>query len=211
MVKYQGLIFDFNGVLLLDQHLHDIVFTKIIREVLGRVPTQEEFKTYFTGQSNKHVFEYLYGRQIKDDELEKLIISKESQYQELSLAEGEKYQLAPGAIALFEKLKARGVPHTIATSSPRMNVTFFDETLHLSKWFDITKIACTEGDVRGKPFPDLFHKAAENLRLPPGECVVIEDSYAGIESAHAAGIGHIIAIGPKEEHAMLRGIPGVTV
>ena len=45
---------------------------------------------------------------------------------------------------------------------------------------------------RGKPAPDLFLYAAQRLGAPPGRCLVIEDSPAGIDAACAAGM---IAIG----------------
>jgi beta-phosphoglucomutase-like phosphatase (HAD superfamily) len=40
----------------------------------------------------------------------------------------------------------------------------------------------------GKPAPDLFLHAAERMATPPGSCVVVEDSVAGIEAARAAGM-----------------------
>jgi len=41
---------------------------------------------------------------------------------------------------------------------------------------------------RGKPAPDLFLHAAERMATPPGACVVVEDSLAGIQAARAAGM-----------------------
>jgi beta-phosphoglucomutase-like phosphatase (HAD superfamily) len=46
---------------------------------------------------------------------------------------------------------------------------------------------------RGKPAPDFFLRAAELLGVPPGACVVIEDSTAGVTGALAAGM-QVIAI-----------------
>jgi beta-phosphoglucomutase-like phosphatase (HAD superfamily) len=40
----------------------------------------------------------------------------------------------------------------------------------------------------GKPAPDLFLFAAKEMAVPPGRCVVIEDSLAGIAGARAAGM-----------------------
>ena len=41
---------------------------------------------------------------------------------------------------------------------------------------------------RGKPAPDLFLFAAEQMRVPPHQCLVIEDSLAGVTGARAAGM-----------------------
>ena len=41
---------------------------------------------------------------------------------------------------------------------------------------------------RGKPYPDIFLKAAEYAKEPPEQCLVLEDSEAGVQAAYAAGI-----------------------
>ncbi len=41
---------------------------------------------------------------------------------------------------------------------------------------------------RGKPAPDLFLFAAEQMRIAPERCVVVEDSLPGIAGARAAGM-----------------------
>ncbi|WP_071674777.1 HAD family hydrolase [Nioella nitratireducens] len=48
---------------------------------------------------------------------------------------------------------------------------------------------------RGKPAPDLFLHAAQEMGVDPGDCVVIEDSPAGIEAAQAAGMQVIGFVG----------------
>ncbi len=40
---------------------------------------------------------------------------------------------------------------------------------------------------RGKPHPDLYLKAAENLGVAPEYCLALEDSHNGVRAAHAAG------------------------
>ncbi|OGG55775.1 hypothetical protein A3D71_00935 [Candidatus Kaiserbacteria bacterium RIFCSPHIGHO2_02_FULL_55_20] len=206
----KGLIFDLNGVLLLDQHLHDEIFKKVAFDITGRTPTDEEFKNIFHGRDNKGVFEYMTGRTLEPAELERRAREKELAYQELCRKTGPSYRLSDGATELLENLRTRNIPYTIATSSPRMNIGFFNEMLNLEKWFDMNKIVCTEGTMRGKPAPDLYLKAAQVLALQPADCVVIEDARTGIAAAYAAGIGHIIAIGPKDTHETLQKIEGVS-
>ena len=41
---------------------------------------------------------------------------------------------------------------------------------------------------RGKPFPDIFLKACEDANEPGKNCLVLEDSEAGIQAAYSAGI-----------------------
>lgn len=210
MNTYKGFIFDFNGVLLIDQHLHDQVFTQTAKEIMGRIPTEEEFLDHIHGRTNELIFEFFHGRKLNSEELNAAAKKKELAYQELSRKEGDKYHLAEGAAELLDELKIKNIPHTIATSSPTMNIAFFDEMLQLSNWFELEKIVCDDGTIRGKPAPDLYLKGAETLNLSPSDCVVIEDARSGIASAHAAGIGYIIAIGPKEKHEALSSLPGVS-
>jgi sugar-phosphatase len=49
-------------------------------------------------------------------------------------------------------------------------------------------LICAEDTPRGKPDPSGYRLAAQRLGVPPGECLVIEDSPAGVRAAHAANI-----------------------
>jgi HAD superfamily hydrolase (TIGR01509 family) len=52
-------------------------------------------------------------------------------------------------------------------------------------------VVCLEDYVHGKPAPDPFLEAARRLGVPPGDCVVFEDSPTGIVAAEAAGMAHV--------------------
>ena len=113
-------------------------------------------------------------------------------------------------IEFLEYLAANDIHRTIATASEKTNLEFFIEHLHLTKWFNLEKIVYDDGTRPGKPDPDIYLEAAKRLGLNPAQCVVIEDSHSGIKSAHAAGIGHIIALGPEETHRELNALSGVS-
>lgn len=210
MQKYKGLIFDFNGVLLWDQHLHDEIWKKIAKEIRGKDLSEDELKEVLHGRTNRAVLEYLLGRPVDGKELEVWITKKELQYQDVARQLGSKYQLSPGTTQLLDTLRTKNISFTIATSSPKMNVDFFNKMLHLDTWFDMTKVVHDDNTFPSKPAPDIYLKAAERLSLKPEDCVVIEDARSGIAAAHAAGIGYIIAIGLKETHDALRQVDGVS-
>jgi len=96
-------------------------------------------------------------------------------------------QPMPGAVALTRQLRDRGVPIAVATSSSR---EFFGlKTTHHGDWFagfDTVIVGDDPRVARGKPAPDIFLVAAEALGATPQECLVVEDSPAGVEAAHAA-------------------------
>lgn len=91
----------------------------------------------------------------------------------------------PGIVELLDFLQEKGISAAITTSSPKARVEQYLKPLGLLERFD--KI-CTGYEVRhGKPEPDIYIYGAESLGLRPEECLAIEDSPAGIESAFRAG------------------------
>ena len=59
--------------------------------------------------------------------------------------------------------------------------------------------------IRGKPAPDIFLLAAERLGLRPAECLVIEDSPAGVAAAHVAGMRVVAVRTPYTQDLPLPG------
>ncbi len=104
-------------------------------------------------------------------------------------------QPMPGALALSRHLHAHGIPQAVATSSDRRNVGF--KTVRHADWFATFGAVVTADDVEhGKPAPDIFLRAAEQIGAPPASTLVFEDSPLGVEAALAAGM-HVAAT-PEE-------------
>ena len=84
----------------------------------------------------------------------------------------------------MESLRKKGVK--IALGSASKNAPMILEKLHITELFD----AVVDGNSvsNAKPDPEVFLKAAELLQLSPEECVVFEDSQAGIDAAKTAGM-----------------------
>lgn len=91
----------------------------------------------------------------------------------------------PGIHELLDYLKGQGIKAAIATSSPKDRARKYLDSLGLSDKFDCI---CSGHDVaHGKPEPDIYLHAAACLGLQPENCLAIEDSPAGIQSAYRAG------------------------
>ena len=88
-------------------------------------------------------------------------------------------------------------------------MAFFFKTFALGRWFDFDATVFDNHTFPGKPSPDIYRLAAEKLGVCPEACIVVEDGLSGIQSAHAAGIGHIIAIAAPERHDYFMQVPGV--
>ena len=106
------------------------------------------------------------------------------------------------AVATARELKERGVPIAIATGSRRERLDATLRAARLEGLFDVT-VAQDEVE-HAKPAPDLFLRAAELLGVAPEDCVAVEDSPAGVESALAAGM-RVVAVARLPEHRELAG------
>ena len=101
------------------------------------------------------------------------------------------------AIGAARELRNRGFPIAIASSSPRERV---DRTLAAAGIADLFDVTVAGDEVeRGKPAPDIFLAVAERLGVAPEDCVAVEDSPPGVESALAAGMA-VVAVARLPEH-----------
>jgi HAD superfamily hydrolase (TIGR01509 family) len=99
---------------------------------------------------------------------------------------GSQLYLKAGVVDLLDVLDDLYLPRAIATSSSREDVRYHLAQHGLLERF---QIIIAQGDyVRGKPNPDPFLKAAEQLGVEPALCLALEDSYNGVRAASNAGM-----------------------
>jgi len=111
----------------------------------------------------------------------------------------------PGAVRLTRHLHRAGFPQAVATSSDLFN--FRLKITRHREWFQIFDCVVTGDDPeikRGKPHPDMFLVTAERMKAPPSQCLVFEDSPAGVDAARAAGM---YAIAVPDSHMDDRAYP----
>jgi HAD superfamily hydrolase (TIGR01509 family) len=89
----------------------------------------------------------------------------------------------PGAVEIVRRLSRR-YPLAVASGSPRSVIESVVRRLEIQSCF--SAIVSSEQVARGKPHPDVFLKAAEELNTSPSACVVFEDSLIGVRAARAA-------------------------
>ena len=194
MKKYDGIIFDFNGTLYWDTEYHDKAWIEFTRKYVGKKLTKEELDNTIHGLLNKSILQNLFQRSLNSDEVEKYSGLKEQLYQQFCIEDEKNLKLSPGATELFDFLKTKKIPFTIASSANESNIKFYFKTFHLNRWFDFNKIVYDDGHIEGKPSPQPFFLAAQKLGLTPAECIVVEDSDLGIQAARNAGTGYIYCI-----------------
>lgn len=203
----KGVIFDFNGTLFFDSDKHVLAWGKIAEELRGYGLSDEELQQHFYGVPNNRAVEYLLQKQCEEEELNRYSELKEAYYREFCRADQERFHLVKGAAELFDQLKAKNVPFTIASASIKPNIDFFVESFELKKWFDPEKIVYDDGSYENKR--KMFHHAAEVIHTPIDQCLIFEDSESGIRDAYAAGCRHIVVVDSMNVAGKHEGKEGV--
>jgi HAD superfamily hydrolase (TIGR01509 family) len=112
--------------------------------------------------------------------------------------------LKPGIGELLEELSARRLPLAVATSTRQAKARQRLEQAGLLRYFQ----ALVGGDeiAAGKPAPDIYLEAVRRLAVDPARTFALEDSFAGVRAAHAAGLNVIMVpdlLAPTDEIAAL--------
>jgi HAD superfamily hydrolase (TIGR01509 family) len=95
---------------------------------------------------------------------------------------------------LLDHLAERGAKVAVVTSSK--NATAVLEAADLRPRFGVIvdgNVAAEKG-LRGKPSPDTFVAAADQLGVPVERAVVFEDAVSGVEAGHAGGFGLVVGV-----------------
>ncbi|MBD5083799.1 MAG: HAD family phosphatase [Clostridiales bacterium] len=180
MIK--AVIFDLDG-LLVDTELIAYQIYKDILEKYGYQFTKEEYSQNYSGKSMTvnvpHVIETYQLPWTVEKGLEEVLRAEER-----LLTYG--VELKPGARELLAFLKENQYKIAMASSSIR------DRALNILRENGIVdyfgQFVFGKEVEKGKPYPDIFLKACEKLGERPENCLVLEDSEAGIQAANAAGI-----------------------
>jgi len=93
----------------------------------------------------------------------------------------------PGVIRFLTNAHEAGLKMAVATSADRRKMEINLAVMGLDpKWF---KVLINGKDIeRKKPFPDIYQKAAREIGIESGECIVFEDATNGVQAAKAAGM-----------------------
>lgn len=114
----------------------------------------------------------------------------------------------PSAQYILKWLKSEGYKVALATATPVERAEKYLKKVSLYSYFD--KIISASMVKQGKPQPDIYLKACEELGFSPQECIAVEDSQNGIIAASRAGCVTVMAVdldGPTEEtEALIYGV-----
>ncbi|HEV8631971.1 MAG TPA: HAD family phosphatase [Thermoanaerobaculia bacterium] len=202
----RALLFDFNGVLVNDEPLHQELLLRVLAEE-GVVLAREDVWPRFLGISDRECFAQalLDARQAAPaDRLARLVARKASYYQQAVRQRG--YAFFAGAIELVREAAAAGLLLGVVSGALRDEI---EGALRQAGGRQLFKVVVSAEDVEeGKPSPQGYHLALQRLNtqpplparlLHPHEVLAVEDALPGILAARAAGL---VTLGVAHSHPL---------
>jgi beta-phosphoglucomutase len=180
----RGIIWDLDGVIVDSASFHFQAW-RAFAAARGKAFTREDFNRIF-GMRNEDILAHIFGGELEPGFLKTCSDDKEEHFRRVIQGKVKPF---PGVLPLVRSLHATGYKQAVASSTPLRNIHLVLSALTILGVFDA--IISGEEVSRGKPDPEPFLKAAKGMSLAPHECLVIEDSAAGIEAAKGAGMRSI--------------------
>ncbi len=180
MVSKRTVLWDMDGVLVDSGELHYQSWLETLTAL--SIPfDRDKFRSTF-GMNNTGILSILLGKTPEPDFIDMVSDRKEGLFRELIHG---RLQLLPGALEWLKLLHERGILQAVASSAPQANIEATVDELNIRQYFSALISAYA---MPGKPDPAVFIEAARQLGMEPEQCVVIEDSVAGVTAAKQAGM-----------------------
>ncbi|NDV18681.1 HAD-IA family hydrolase [Pseudodesulfovibrio sp. JC047] len=183
-MKYPGaVLFDMDGVIFDSEPIHERIFIEYAAE-LGFVCPPEEYR-HLIGTSSVTQWRLMKEKHHLPDAPQALSDEKMAHYKTF-LAASSGLRPISGIPTLLNDLTMHDIPFALASSN---TTDVIEATLKAIGLHTVITTIVGGNDVpQAKPAPDIFLLAAKKLKVPPKDCLVIEDSTNGILAARRAGM-----------------------
>lgn len=190
----KAVLFDFNGVVIDDEPIHEALLAELM---LGEnlVLQPGEFAELCLGRSDRACITDLLtrrGRLVGDRDLERLLAQKNAAYLE-RLATLNSLPIYPGLADLIFRFRGANLALGLVSGALRNEIEAVLVQAGLRQHFSV--VVGGDDISQSKPEPEgyikaiaLLNQADPSLNLGPENCLAIEDTFAGIQAAKAAGI-----------------------
>ena len=183
---FKAVIFDMDGVIVDSEPRHERAFHEVWEAMGYRDRHGINFQDYY-GRSDRALWLDFIDKHRPPQSLDELTAWKQNRLIEILRAEQPIFDGLPEVV---EESAARW-PLAVASGSLHAVI---DEVLAMKNLRQhFSAIVSVQDVAHGKPAPDVFLRAAELLGHKPADCLVLEDSAAGVTAANAAGM-QVIAI-----------------
>jgi len=198
-----GFIFDMDGVVIDSNPFHKIAWEKFLSG--QEIPFDDQlFDNVLSGRTGPTSLRMIFGDDLSQDKLDLYLEEVDCNYQTI-LRESEDVRPIAGVHAFLNQITGNGLRLALATSAPELNIELGLQKLKLENTFEhiVGKVDVSQG----KPHPEVYLRSLELLGMAAENCIVFEDSKAGIQSARSAGIKVVgIASGHSKEELLKEGV-----
>lgn len=183
--KYKAFLFDLNGTMIDDMEYHIRAWHRILNE-LGAGISLERVKEECYGK-NHELLERVFPGRFSENEKDRMSFEKERQYQEQFRPN---LKLIDGLHDFLQQLHDAGKKTAIGSAAIMFNIDFVLDGMDIRHFIDA--IISADHVDNSKPHPETFLKCAEELGVPPSECLIFEDAPKGVEAALNAGMDCLV-------------------
>ena len=180
-MRYKAFLFDLNGTMINDMEYHIKAWHRIFND-LGAEISIERMKAECYGK-NDEIMERIFPGRFSPEQKAKMSIEKETQYQKEFRPS---LKLIKGLDDFLEQAEKAGIKMAIGSAAIMFNVDFVIDGLNIRHYFDA--LISADNVATSKPDPETWLTCAKELKVPPKECLVFEDSPKGVEAALNAGM-----------------------
>jgi HAD superfamily hydrolase (TIGR01509 family) len=181
-MSLKAIIFDLDGLLADTETLHWQAWNAVLKRLGAELP-KHEYHRYagFVGPVVAEMLVKQYALPISPKELFELKLKRF-----LWIMEHEGVNPMPYANFAINHARQRGLRVAVASGGTRKETDIKLTQLDFSSF--VESVVTRDEVGRGKPWPDVYLKTLENLRLDKAECVALEDTAAGVLAAKRAGL-----------------------
>ena len=178
-MKCKGAIFDMDGLLFDTEQVYQDTWREIAEE--RGVILEQTFPRAVSGTNGERMCQVIEKYYHVPDGTEIMMECLKRVREKLALH----VPIKKGTVEILEAFQKAGLRMAVASSSTQEQIRANLRNAGIEGYFD--KLVSGSEVAHGKPAPDIFLYAAEQLGLQPEECFIFEDSENGIRSGHAAG------------------------
>ena len=190
----KAVLFDFKGVIINDELLHEQLIEQVLLEE-NLLLKPGEYHEFCLGKSDRACLKDILiqrGRCVNEGYLEQLIKCKTLAYQK-QLESIEELPIYSNTVDFIAQVSRAELKMAVVTGAIRTEVELVLNKDNLTNYFQV--IVGGDNVKESKPKPDAYllavdilNQKCQGINLKPSECLVIEDTFPGIEAAKLAGM-----------------------
>lgn len=224
-IPFKAVIFDMDGVITNTAVVHAAAWKEMFDEYLqkradrGDEPFkpfthENDYLPYVDGKPRlKGIESFLKSRSISlphgaDDDgpdtetIVGLGTRKNNKFVEVIQTKG--VEVFDGTVALMRALREQGVRVGVATSSKNGKLVLESAGLMDLVETRVDGVVSLELNLKGKPEPDIFTTAAQNVGVSPDDAIVVEDAISGVQAGRNGHFGLVIGVAREDNEAALK-------